>query len=463
MNSRKNHRNRRYFCKKHQKNTKFCKKTLDRPLFSVNIINTRGFKMLVSFSVENFLSFKERVDFTMEKTSKSTKHKELVKNGLLKGACIYGANNSGKTNLIRSIQFVVDAIEEGNVSRIYKTHYSFIPNDDKVSKFELTFKQNKHIYKYVMECNFASVEKEELYCDKKTVFKRTATDLDRLSDYGILSNTDYYLNRKFTKSDLFLSKLRADNVLQEPNLKHQEIFQDIFKWLKQVFCVRLDSAVGGAFYVYMEQKEDFKNYLQELLEEIDPSITQIEWEPIEGAKLNELLVNASVRFRDSVPEHLFIRKGYDFFILDHLENNRYTGKKLYTYHNNERFEIDWESDGTKKIIELSLAFYLLKTTNAIVLIDELDSSLHPVMVRYLLQNCMDSEQQSQIITTLHNINLLTQELWRVDQIWFAEKTTDGRSKLYSLQQFAPRFDKKVLKDYLQGRYGAIPSLGVWKW
>ena len=74
--------------------------------------------MLVNFSVENFLSFKDRVDFTLKKTSKSTKHKELVKNGILKGACVYGANNSGKTNLIRSIQFVVEAIVIGNVSRI---------------------------------------------------------------------------------------------------------------------------------------------------------------------------------------------------------------------------------------------------------------------------------------------------------------------------------------------------------
>lgn len=110
-----------------------------------------------------------------------------------------------------------------------------------------------------------------------------------------------------------------------------------------------------------------------------------------------------------------------------------------------------------------MAFYLVKTTNSIALIDELDSSLHPVMVRYLLQNCMEPEQQSQLITTLHNINLLSQELWRVDQIWFAEKSIDGRSKLYSLQQFAPRFDKNVLKDYLHGAYGAVPALGVWKW
>ncbi len=418
--------------------------------------------MLVNFSVENFLSFKDRVDFTLKKTSKSTKHKELVKNGILKGACVYGANNSGKTNLIRSIQFVVEAIVIGNVSRIYKTHYSFIPNDDKVSKFELEFRQNKHLYKYVLECNLSSVEKEELYCDNKTVFKRSAGDIEKLSDYGVLSNSQYYLNRKFTKTDLFLSKLYTDNVLKEPNLPHQNIFQDIFEWLQHVFCVRLDSTVGSAFYVYMEKGNGFKDYLQELLEQIDPSITQIKWEKVDGSELNELVVNASVHFRQAVPDHLFIRNGYNFFILDR-QDNRFTGKKLYTYHNNERFEINWESDGTKKIIELSLAFYLLKTTNAIVLIDELDSSLHPIMVRYLLQSCMDSNQQSQIITTLHNINLLTQELWRVDQIWFTEKTTDGRSKLYSLQQFAPRFDKNVLKDYLQGRYGAIPTLGIWKW
>lgn len=418
--------------------------------------------MLVNFSVENFLSFKDRVDFTLRKTSKSTKHKELVKNGILKGACVYGANNSGKTNLIRSMQFVVEAIAVGNVSRIYKAHYSFIPNDDKVSKFELEFKQNKHFYKYVLECNLSSVEKEELYCDNRTIFKRSPDDIEKLSDYGALSNVQYYLNRKFTKSDLFLSKLYTDNVLREPNLPYQNIFQDIFEWLQHVFCVRSDSTVGSAFYVYMEKGNGFKDYLQELLEQIDPSITQIKWERVDGSELNGLVVNASVHFRQAVPDHLFVRNGYDFFILDR-QDNQFIGKKLYTYHNNERFEINWESDGTKKIIELSLAFYLLKTTNAIVLIDELDSSLHPIMVRYLLQSCMAFGQQSQIITTLHNINLLTQELWRVDQIWFTEKTTDGRSKLYSLQQFAPRFDKNVLKDYLQGRYGAIPTLGIWKW
>ncbi len=418
--------------------------------------------MLIDFSVSNFLSFKDPVYFSLKKASKSNKHKELVKNGILSGACIYGANNSGKTNLIRAIQFVVMAITTGNVSGIYKNFYTFIPNDDNVSKFAISFRQNRHIYKYILECNATGVSKEELYCDTKTVFKRSEQDVEKLTDYALLGNDSYYTTRKFTKTDLFLSKLYADNVLNEPNLAHKEIFVDVHNWLKNVLCVRLASTVGYAFYKYLREGTDFKDYLRELLEKIDPSITKIEWEPIAGGELKMLIAGASERYGQVQPDHIFARSGYDFFILEKTDGI-YSGKKLYTYHNDQRFEIEWESDGTKKIIELALAFFLVKTTDTVALIDELDSSLHPVMVRYLLGSCLNTEYQSQIITTLHNINLLTQELWRVDQIWFTEKAVDGRSKLYSLQQYAPRFDKNVLKDYLRGQYGAIPALGVWKW
>ena len=137
------------------------------------------------------------------------------------------------------------------------------------------------------------------------------------------------------------------------------------------------------------------------------------------------------------------------------------GLALRTIHNGISFRIEEESDGTKRLIDLALSFYLLRDSNTCLVIDELDCRLHPFLSKFLIQEHMENDKsRGQLIVTLHDLNLMSNEIWRTDEIWFAEKRQDGSSDLYSLYQFTPRFDKDLQKGYMQGKYGAIPMIGV---
>ena len=119
-----------------------------------------------------------------------------------------------------------------------------------------------------------------------------------------------------------------------------------------------------------------------------------------------------------------------------------------------------ESDGTVRLIHLSPMLYQMYKGHGTWFIDEADCHIHPVLMRYLLKSFMECKVDDvQLVITVHDTNLMTHDIWRTDEIWFAEKRVDGSSDLYSLYQFQPRHDKNLEKGYLQGLYGALPCLG----
>jgi AAA15 family ATPase/GTPase len=125
------------------------------------------------------------------------------------------------------------------------------------------------------------------------------------------------------------------------------------------------------------------------------------------------------------------------------------------------FGIEQESDGTKRILDLIPALHSFKQKPLCYFIDEIDRSLHPMLARefidFFFRSCQN--RPAQLIVTTHESSLLDQDLLRRDEIWFAEKDEQGATKLYSLLDFAPRNDLDLRKNYLQGRFGAIPFLG----
>jgi len=123
-------------------------------------------------------------------------------------------------------------------------------------------------------------------------------------------------------------------------------------------------------------------------------------------------------------------------------------------------ELSQESDGTQRLLQLIPALHHLRTSSAVYFIDEIDRSLHPMLVRAFLESFLKSGGgQGQIIVTTHESSLLDQDLLRRDEIWFAEKDYSGATKLYSLIDFKVRNDLEIRKHYLQGRFGAVPFLG----
>jgi AAA15 family ATPase/GTPase len=141
------------------------------------------------------------------------------------------------------------------------------------------------------------------------------------------------------------------------------------------------------------------------------------------------------------------------------ENGNIVYNKLLLNHGNaeDMFDYNDESDGTKRLFDLIPLFYENRKVS-LILIDEIDRSLHTNLTRKFLELFYEvvEERECQIIATTHDSNLLDLELLRQDEIWFVERQEDHSSKVFSLNRFKERFDKKIDKEYLIGRYGAIP-------
>ena len=119
-----------------------------------------------------------------------------------------------------------------------------------------------------------------------------------------------------------------------------------------------------------------------------------------------------------------------------------------------------ESEGTIRMFELSVFLYSFKVEQRTWFVDEIDCHMHSFLTYHVLKKIMEMPNvRSQIIVTAHDTTLMDHEIWRTDEVWFAEKRMDGSSDIYSLYQYTPRFDKKLAKGYRQGLYGAIPHIG----
>ena len=123
------------------------------------------------------------------------------------------------------------------------------------------------------------------------------------------------------------------------------------------------------------------------------------------------------------------------------------------------FEFGRESDGTQRLAHLAPAFFDASASPKVFFVDELDRSLHPLLTRMLVQLFLSLRGESQLAFTTHDTNLLDLELLRRDEIWFMEKDREQSTRLYSLVEYKPRTDLKLEKNYLQGRFGAIPYIG----
>ncbi len=443
--------------------------------------------MLIRFIVGNFLSFRDEVEFSMIAGKPRTHPTHVVqgkrRNGIdiLKSAVIYGANASGKSNLVKAIRFAKNLIIHGTrpSTRILLSQFRFDESMSKeVSKFEFEFKTNGQTYVYGFELNTVYISSEWLYetrkKSEKLIFERvtnlsTANEFSTQVTFASIGNTKSRKVLELLGASTRHNQLFAAETFERENEYLKEL-KEIFLWFKSGLTIIFPKSRHVALESYIDSNEVFRQKLGEYLNTLDTGVLGVGTELIDAD--NDSLEISSEdeqkikqELSDSSESIIFASSDGGRIIVSMDEGGNLRAAKVVTKHRVKNKEsivslgIEEESDGTQRLIDL-FPVLLNLTQNATVIIDELDRSLHPLLSQKFFELFfkMTEKAESQLVVTTHESNLLNLDLLRRDEIWFVEKDNDGCSKIYSLEEFAPRYDNDIRKGYLKGRFGAIPLL-----
>ncbi|MEW5869848.1 MAG: ATP/GTP-binding protein [Chloroflexota bacterium] len=432
--------------------------------------------MLIRFRVRNFLSFKEEVELSMV-AGKVQQHPQQVvrpteRQGvdLLRAALIYGANASGKSNLVKAIDFARDMVVDGVRAKAsiprkpFKLDAAF---GAEPSRFEFEIQYKGRMYAYGFALDSRRVHEEWLNeirpASEKELFHRT-TSADEATrvEFGV----------KASKKDLNLLELVALGTppnrlfLQESierNIKH---FADVYEWFDEALVIIFPSSFHSLAPISSGSESKFGDLLVRYLERFSTGICGYALQPV-GEPSVELPKELLDRLEQSLDEDhsstIVHPTGQRYFVKKEAEQLKVY--KLLLRHRDEAcssevlFEMDEESDGTLRLLDLIPMLYPgSQQRNSVVIIDELDRSLHPSLSYEYIAAFLQAGNQKQIIVTTHEANLLDLDLVRRDEVWFVEKDPRGASTVYSLEEFSPRYDKDIRKGYILGRFGAIPLI-----
>lgn len=432
-------------------------------------MNKRGEKMLVEFSVKNFKSFKEKVTFSMEAATGTENEKNMINipninEKILKSTAIYGANASGKTNLINAFSAAILMIRNSNNRQVGEKLIEMEPfafdEETKLQpcEFEFVFymKGIKYIYGFIADKERVYEEYLYQYITAKPtrIFERR-----NVNEYKFLQTDERKLNTIKTQNienKLFLATATTWNYdkTKEPYL-----------W----FANHIDTYAGGislndfALESYnKEGNEQFKKFTLKLLNEADIVIKDFNVEIEE----HDMDSNMIILFKQlNLPTTVTPQKQRDVKIrMIHEITNEKGGKHSY------ELNLKYESSGTQILFYFAPILKDIFEKGKIIVIDEIEKSLHPNLVGMIIKffhNPEINKGNAQLIFNTHDTNLLSLAIFRRDQIWFAEKDPKkGATDLYPLDDFSVRKNENIQKGYLNGRYGAIPFIatgdGLWK-
>jgi uncharacterized protein len=436
--------------------------------------------MLIRFLAKNFLSIDHQVELSMVK-GKVRLHPDHViqstKSGFkgLRTGIIYGANASGKSNLIKAMAFATRFITTGVLPKqtIPVQHFKLnAQNINLPSRFEFTFEKNGVAYIYGFELDQERIHSEWLYTIKKNgspkqIFERaTTSDLQTevvLSGFKNISSKNLrlldYAGERTRYNQLFLNKTIEDE---------RKELEEVFEWFDEDITIMFPTSKYVLLAIRIEQDEKFLDRFLQLLKAADTGIDDINLREIEIERLaipEEFLQEMKVE----------LEPGSSAFIHDSNNSNRYLIKKsqenelqffmLMTTHRVEdsdkveHFELSEESDGTRRMMDLIPGLLEVIHSERLFVIDEIDRSVHPKLSKMIIKMFLQyGKPTSQLIVTTHESGLLDLSLLRRDELWFVEKDEKGASSVYSLEEFVPRYDKDIRKDYLSGRFGGIPII-----
>ncbi len=448
--------------------------------------------MLIRFNVRNFLSFNRKEDgkteeFSMIAGKVRNKKEHIGDDGnlrLLKFAAIFGANASGKSNLIKAMGFmretIVDELPDGYTEFYCKTDQA---NKEQPSYFEVEIKFKEKYYAYGFEVflnrgEFCSEWLIELTADnrEKLIFSRdilagTYEFGNALNTKGLREKLDVYAEDiQEDNSVLFLSIMNRNKRTLYEKYEKASILREVYLWIERSLDINYpDEPISN--YSYMADTKNVKEVCN-LIEAFGTGITGFKMVEVPTEKVLsylskperesvvkriENLISSAQKDQERHVKGLIMRSPRDFFILE-IKNDNVVCRTIQFSHNGKEtlYEMWEESDGTVRILDL--LEILLSEEGKTYVIDELDRCLHPSLTYKFVDSYlqMAANKNIQLIVTTHESRLLDFDLLRRDEIWFVNKRKSGESDIYSLEEYNSRFDQKIDKAYLEGRYGGVP-------
>jgi len=412
--------------------------------------------MLVEFRVGNYRSFREVQTLSLVASKDTEQGRNCVDQGklrLLKAVGIYGPNASGKSNLIKALstmqQIIIKPAKPGE-----KLSITPFKLDDEYNKqpssFGVTFYHGEVRYQYGFTANTERIYDEWLYAYPKGRSRDIAqTWFERKFD------------KKTGKTDWnFGSYLRAiDNVLllsagaqwnNKQLMTVYEWFVDKLRIISYSYELAPITAEMMLSLANDPEKEKMRSAITTLIQSADLGIYDIS---VEKAERDTTKLKFPAEMPNEVKEKLLQKFKYKILVKMAHQNTK-TGKKC-------SLSLEEESKGTQCFFNLLGPWVQTVAEGITVFIDEIDASLHPLLVRELIeviQNTAISKKGAQLVFATHDTTLLDPELFRRDQIWFTEKDEYGSTHVYPLSDYKLRKAEAMQKGYLSGRYGAIPII-----
>lgn len=414
--------------------------------------------MLLQFSAKNFASFRDELILDLVPSS-GDNHSENINNAngynALNTVAIYGANASGKTNVIKAftaaLLFIRNSIFLQPGQRIPMMNaYAF---DDKVRQEPVSFEfqfiaSDKLKYIYGFSATSESIIEEYLYCYKTN---RPSKIFDRSPEKNEYPRSEQSFLKHFeemtAENRLFLVTLNSFNYSK---------VKPVYDWLStQIDSYDFGHEDGRVLELMYEDKVDeYKSFTLDLLKNADINISDYE--------IKRTTVPRGTPEAINIPQMSFLKMDpvSDAFIYQAIIKH----KPVYSVQEFIELPLSEESQGTQVLFFMSVALNTALKQGKVMIIDELDRSLHPFLVKYLVNLFRDpaiNPNGAQLIFTTHDTNLMSLDTFRKDQIFFTKKDYEtGVSELYSLDDITVRNDENIQRGYLLGRYGAIPNVDL---
>ena len=419
--------------------------------------------MLIEFSVGNFRSFRDVATLSLL-TSKLKENDELDNHNifqegkwsLLRSAAIFGANASGKSNFIRAFGYMrylvlesATGLQAGQSTKV--TRFALNPTaKEQPAYFQIAFLIDGIQYRYGFELDEQRVHAEWLYRTKQ-----------RESRLFVREGQNFDISTTFRKEVRGLEELTRQNALFLSVLAqfNSPTAGSLLSWFRN--RVGVISGINDEHYLLytlarVAEDDIFRQQMAMLLRLADVGIHNVR---VESASLSDPAIPEHVRnFFEKIAE-IDGEKAEDFLLRQAKMTHPVfqDGKRI----DEMEFELEEESAGTQKFFALLGPILDTLEHGKVLVVDELEARLHPLLTRELVRlfnSAKTNPNRAQLIFATHDIDLLGENLLRRDQVWFTEKNRYGETELYSLAEMKERKDASYLKNYLLGRYGAIPYI-----